>query len=105
MARDRRYFGRLSLPIVIAAYAIVVASALTLRLQFASGFGFAYFGVWHPPSDESFRRVCGIVSLSLLSVGALLVLLGLIAGHGWVRAAALACPLFALLCLWLAYVV
>ena len=64
-----------------------VAVVLLVTLQLASGFGFAFLGIWTPPNTESFRRSVGAVVLLALVSSTLLGTLPAWYGHGAIRLA------------------
>ncbi len=84
---------------VALAYAAAVAVPGFVLLTLASGYGFAFLGIWEPPATERFRAIT--VSGGFLSLIVCLVVstAGMIGGVLWSRLALGPPLLFALLCL------
>lgn len=97
--------SRIAWPAVAAAYCLVVAGAVAVRLQMASGFGFEFLGFWKPPNSPAFQEACGISSLTMLGMAAALVVFVLIRGQRLSREAAAMCPFVAVVLYWLVSVV
>ena len=81
---------------VALGYAAPLMAWALLDLTLASGYGYAFLGVWQPPHDESFRVITISCFYASLLLSLIVAVVGMIWGAWWSRLALISPLLFSL---------